>query len=1107
MKVSALSCQAIRSVGAPQSSSAHANPNGAGRFSLIFRPCSRLANTERNLSFRRAFLATLLPLFLAIAAHAQSAQLSGEVRDESKAVVPVAAITLRNLNTGIVRTTTTNANGMYVFTFIDPGNYKIIIEKQNFQTVIQTDIVLSTAQSAVLNFTLKLGPMSETITVNANAEHMPTDNPAVGLLVNRDFVESTPLNGRSFQDLIALAPGAVTSTNSVTGGFSINGQHDNSNYYTVDGVAANLNPNPSFQPAQWSAGTLSSQTALGTTQALVSVDALQEFKIQTSGYTAEYGRQPGGQIELTTRSGTNDIHGSLFDYFRNDALDANDWFAKQQGIPRQPERQNDFGGTIGGPVEVPMFFNGKDHTFYFVSYEGLRLTEPQFSGIRDVPTAAFRQFAASGLQPFLNSVPLPNVAGHLTNGDQCAASVGQTFSCTGEWAGGYSNPSDLDSISLRVDQVVGSKLQLFVRYFDTPSKQVNRSFGTQLAITKSSSHGWTLGTTERVSSNLVDELRFNYSASHGVSGNNPVAFDGALPYAKSLVIPPQYAPGSTPSQGQVVIIAPGAKSSQVPIAAYAEAVNQQQQYNLVDGLSFTRNTHTLKFGADYRRLMPLYNPAQYSSLFLLLSVAKIQQGVSDVAFIGASQKAHPIFNNLSLYAQDHWRLASRFTLDYGVRWEFNPAPGASDGLYPLALTTSSWVTTQLAPPGTPQYRTIYHNFAPRFGFAYQVGALASHTLVIRTGFGIFYDTGQAQGAEGYAAYPFRVSNVLSNISFPISAASIVPPPLNSPLVAPYPNINAISDPNLKLPYTEQWNLSADLGLSARNTLTVSYVGNVGRKLLFSQEYTNLSSVNPAFTDAVFVSNAGSSSYNALQVQDQGYVAPGLQLIASYTWAHALDNSSTDNNGFPPIRGNSDNDIRHVLNAALNYQIPGGGNNAFARALIKGWSVDSRFTAQTGYPVDVNQGSYLLPNSVSALIRPDLVPSAGVYLHNAPGALGGWALNPTAFSPVPTDPNTGAPLRQGTLGRNFIHGPGFWNLNEAVQRNFTLHERLRLIFRAEAFNIFNHPNAGNIDNCLCDSSFGQSHPPQQGGVPSIGVPNRLYATGGARSLQLLLKLQF
>ena len=1034
-----------------------------------------------------------------------TASLSGRVTDQQNAVIPDVEIEIRNVSTNVTQVTRTNGDGIYSFPALPPGNYLMSVRKQQFRTVSVTGIELHTQDSLARNFVLQVGSSAESVTVNANAEHMETDNPAVGLLVARTFVENMPLNGRSFQDLIALAPGTVSSVHGASGGFSINGQRSDANYFTVDGVSANVTVAPDNSSSNTSAvtGTLPSQTALNTTQSLVPVDALQEFKIQTSGYTAEYGRQPGGQIQFTTRSGTNELHGTLFEYFRNEALDANSWFNNQSAIPRQSEKQNDFGGTFGGPVVIPRLYNGTNKTFFFFSYEGLRLRLPQFNEF-DVPTAALRQFAAPGIQTFLNALPLPNGP---DNGDQCAASLDpkNTFSCTGQFRAGVSNPSTINSVGLRFDQSIGQRLQLFGRFASTTSSQTTRGNSiTELDKQSADSYLWTIGASARLSPNLLDEFRVNYTSVHGGVDSTLVSVRGSVPYAKSLVIPPQFASPGTSYANFFDFFPPNANSVFFP--TYKTEANKQRQYNLVNVVSWARADHLLKVGGDYRRLLPAWDPVQYEPVLIVQSAAAIQQGYADIAVVQAQQLARPTINNLSLYAEDHWKVTHRFTMDYGLRWEFNPVPGASDGIYPLAITTTNFASMQLAPKGTPQYKTTYKNFAPRLGVAYHLTNFGNHSLVVRAGGGLFYDTGEALAAAGYAGYPFSVIGpFLQNLPLPASPASLAPPGLNIPLVPPYGPLNGVSDPHLKLPYTEQWNLATDLALSSKNTMTFSYVGNAGRKLLFTNLYFPTNNQN--FSSGISITNnAASSSYHSLQVQDSGYIGKGLQLIGAWTWSHAIDDNSSNSNsnGFPPLRGNSDNDVRNVINLALNYQIPGKTSSRVGRALTQGWLFATRFTAQSGYPVDVFQGRYTSPIDGSTIpIRPDLVSGVPIYLHNAPDAPGGWELNKMAFSPVPTDPNTGAPLRQGTLGRNFVHGPAFWNLNTSLQRGFAIHEGLSLLFRVDAFNIFNHPNFGNVDSFLTDSTFGRPLP----SVATIGVNNALYATGAARSLQLNLKLQF
>ncbi len=474
----------------------------------------------------------------------------------------------------------------------------------------------------------------------------------------------------------------------------------------------------------------------------------------------------------------------------------------------------------------------------------------------------------------------------------------------------------------------------------------------------------------------------------------------------------------------------------------------------------------------------------------------------------------PVFDNLSIYAQDHWRVTSALSLDYGLRWEFNPAPAPSNGFYPASLTSSDLATALIAPAGTPPYKTTYDHFAPRFGFAWNAIPSTNHAFTVRGGFGLYYDTAQSTIGNAYTyQYPFTATRpAQQEVPLPLSNTALAPPALGAPLTIPYPYLAGLTVPDLTLPYTEQWNLSLDAGLSTRNTLTVSYVGNNGRKLLFTQNYGGAPEGNLNFANGLVVaSNASESSYNGLQVQDRGRIASGLDVVASFTWAHALDNASSDEPSFPPTWGNSAYDLRRVVNVALNYKSPGEGSTRWMRALTRGWLLANRFAAQSGYPLDLSQGTFTLPNGAQQEIIPDLVPGVPIYLHGAAADVNGepvpgnWRLNSEAFAPVPTDAD-GNPIRQGTLGRNYIRNPGFWVLNTAVERSLPIRDRLNLIIRLEAFNIFNHPNLGNPDTYLPDSTFGQL---VQGSVTTIGAANNggLYSMGSSRSLQISLKLQF
>lgn len=1025
------------------------------------------------------------------------ASLSGRVADHSGAVIQKADVTLKNLDTGVVLASQTNNDGIYSFPSVQPGSYVMRVQKQGFRSVDVTGLTLYTQDQLARNFSLAVGSASESITVSADTTN---DSPAVSMTVTRDFLENTPLNGRSIQDLIALAPGTVSDAYGL-GLFSVNGQRDDANYFTVDGVAANtgLNSNAGNGPGG-AAGVLPAQTASGTTQALASVDSIQEFKMQTANYDAEFGRQPGGQIEITTRSGTNDTHGSLFDYFRNEALDANSWTFNDFNIPRQPERQNDFGGALGGPLTIPRLYIGKDRTFFFLSYEGLRLKLPAVTQ-GDVPTEQFRQVAAPSLLVFLNSIPLPNQS---SAPDGCLQSQG--FSCGGLYLAGASNPQTVDSSSARIDHVVNERIQVFGRYAQSPSK-VSSINVSELDRTSNSSKALTAGVKVRIRPDLLSDLHFNYSSSRNDPSAVPIPVGGAVPYAESLLVPAPFDSNRYTSGSEFEFVDSNFTSYSLP--QYGIQRNTQSQYNLVGSLSWLHRKHSVVSGFDYRRLSPQLDPENYGSTTYLGSMQSVELGVADKVFVFHTAGGQPIFQNLSIFGQDSWNVTTRFNVSYGVRWEFNPPPGAADGKYPLALTTGDVSTATIAPAGTPQYHAEYHNFAPRVGFAYQVDQSPSHPVAFRSAFGIFYDTGQSLGAAGYQGYPFRVTKVVSNVPVPPSAAALEPLPLNFPLIPPYPLTYAY-DPHVSLPYTEQWTASLDVGVTSKNTATLSYVGNEGAKLLFTDQWGSVGfpGPNPSLASVYLVNNASSSNYNALEIQDRGYIAANMQVILSYTWAHARDNASTEflsYYGFGPFWGNSDNDIRQVFNFAVNYKVSGSQSSALLKALTSGWSTNSRLTIQSGSPIDVNQGFYQPPDGGPTVnIRPNLVRGASVYLHNVPDVLGGWELNSAAFSPVPLDPNTGAPLEVGNLGRNALHGPNIWNINTSVRRALRLRDQLILDFSADAFNLLNHPNPGGIDNNLGDGPgfFGRSF-----GAATLNSSNPLYATGSARSLQLMLRLKF
>lgn len=353
----------------------------------------------------------LIALFSISVAAAQSTHgtVSGIVLDPGGRAIPGADIQIVNDATGLRYPGATNGEGIYAVPNLPPGPYRIQVSKPGFKTLIKPDIVLNTQDALAINFTLPVGAASETVTVEGGSPLVQTESAAVSTVIDRQFVENLPLNGRSFNTLLQLTPGVViaqqpsgTAAGTAPGQFSIGGQRTDANSFTVDGVSANFGVNANgLYSGQSGTGSAQAFSALGGTSSLVSVEALQEFRIETSSFAPEFGRTPGGQVILTTRSGTNRLNGEIYEYFRNDAMDANDWFANHAGRPRAAERHNDFGGYLGGPI-------ARNRTFFFSSYEGARLRLPQTS-VTQVPYLNNTNCAPSAaVAPFLNAYPKPN---------------------------------------------------------------------------------------------------------------------------------------------------------------------------------------------------------------------------------------------------------------------------------------------------------------------------------------------------------------------------------------------------------------------------------------------------------------------------------------------------------------------------------------------------------------------------------------------------------------------------------------------------------------------------------------------------------------------------
>jgi Carboxypeptidase regulatory-like domain/TonB-dependent Receptor Plug Domain len=1030
-----------------------------------------------------------------LAAQSPNGTINGRVVDPSNGVIVGADVMAINDVTGVQHTTKTNAEGIYVLPNLPPGPYRLQISELGFKTIIKPDIVIHVQDALAINFTLPIGAASEIVTVEGGAPLINTTDASVGTIVDRKFVENVPLNGRSFQDLISMTPGVVTqSPNSspsvgAGGDFSVNGQRTESNYYTVDGVSANVAAGTGFgqfgeQPA--ASGSVPAGTALGTTQSLISVDALQEFRVQSSSYSAEYGRGPGGQFSLVTRSGTNDLHGTVFDYLRNGFFDANDWFNDSLGVPKSSLRQNDFGGTLGGPVLLPGLYDGKDKTFFFASYEGLRLTQPQPASSNVlVPDTFMRQQAPAALEPILNAFPVQTANG-IDFGTAAAPGLAQ-------FIGGYSLPSRIDSTSIRLDNTFGPKLSLFFRFGYTPSSVSSRgSLGSLSVLSQNSisTQTYTLGAVSQFSSGANNDFRLGYARSDSTIGGTLDNFGGATLTDLAAVF------GASASVGPsltMLIYVPGTGFSR--LQDNTASANRLRQWNLVDTFSIVSGHHQFKIGTDYRRITSPATQASPTIEGVYFGAQQVLSNLADIVLVEKQLSATPIFNETAVFFQDEWRATGSLNISLGLRWEVDPPPHGANGqdAYTLLGSLNDPGSLSLAPRGTSLWKASWYNFAPRLGLAWTARNTLGWETVVRAGGGVFFDTSNQVAASGFSDLGFSAAGQYFGAPLPATPAQLS---ITPSVTAPYTSVPIDAFPqHLQLPYTIQWNVAVQQAIAKKQTFTLTYLGAAGRRQSGAQQLS-YGSLNPNFETINYWRTGLTSDYDALQAQFQRSVSRSVSALASYTWSHCIDFGSSYIET-PVTRGNCDMDVRHNFQAGVTWDLPGVSGNRPAQELLNHWGLDSRLIARTAFPVTL-QGNYLIDptTGVGYYSNLDLVPNQPIYVYGSQYP-GGRAINPAAFSyPSGDDP--------GDAPRNFARGLGEWQINFGVRREFSIREKLRLQFRAEAFNILNHPNFGYVDPSLGDSTFGRALYMLNQNLSTVAPQ---YQQGGPRSMQFALKLLF
>ncbi len=986
--------------------------------------------------FRR-LLAILAVCSLPVSAQ-RYAGLYGRILDYFEGGIGQAAITVVNEETGFRRAAQSEPGGSYNIGLLTPGVYKITVRKEGFRSAVRFGVKLSSSAATRADFVLPVGSVEESITVYGNAPLLEQEDASAGRRLERDEVERLPLNGRGILTLLELAPGTnvTPATRGEAGQFTASGQRPNTNYFTVDGASANAGVTAGGLPAQSTGGALPALSAFGSLDSVISLDAMEDFKITTSTAVAELGRMPGATVAVTSRSGTNGLHGSTLYRFRDAVLNGNDWFANQAGFSRLPLRLHDVTQTFGGPLK-------RNRTFFFLSYQHIALRQP-YIWRQVVPSAEGRELAGEWALPLLKLYPAPN-RGTLAGG-------------TGEWVGRTVRPAALDTGALRLDHALTSRISLFARYNDSPSRN---QFGTIVVNRlRLRSRSLTLGVNARLGGRTTIDSRINESQAEADSEWNREGACSLRPLTEIFIAPP--APC-----GYLLRFSIGGVGQ---LSSGSEGRRRQRQFHLLNSLTFLRGTHKITAGVDFRRILALRRDATAG----LGLIADDVESLSDTRTLwiarSAAQNASVRLRELSLWLQDTWKVSPRITIAGGLRWEYSPAP-LPDGVS-YFLNSASNTVFSLHQRIWP---AAYRNFAPRFGAA--VRLTSSGNTMLRAGAGLYYDSSLSIATDVLNGGPLGTERFISSIHAPFST-----------------ELSYAFLPNLVLPKVVQWHVSLERSLGTHSAASLGYIGSEGLDLV--RRELGGSGSSPTSVIALTTNNAA-SSYHALEFQYRRRIASGLQALAAYTWSHSIDNDSSDAflmwaGSGGSDRGSSDFDVRHGFTGSASYAAP----------WMHGFTLDTTFRARTGFPITILQREEYLGISVANAFRPHYLTGVPIWIRD-PSAAGGRRLNPAAFL------GTAATV-QGSLGRNALTGFGMSQVDLAIGREFRFPEQLRLNLRVETFNLLNHANFGDPVRFLNSPLFGQSvsmlNMMLGTGSPGSGLAPALQ-TGGPRSVQISLRFQF
>jgi hypothetical protein len=1001
----------------------------------------------------RNSITVLTALSAATAAYAQigGASLIGYVHDPAGAAVAGAMVRVVNTSTNGSLDARSNELGYYEFPLLAAGRYRLEVEAQGFQKALSAAFDLNSGTRPRIDFKLVIGRVTESIEVVSAAPLVNASTTELGVVIDKNKVEALPLNGRNFIQLVGLQAGVLVSPPGAAGGrggVEFHGSPAQGNNLLLDGI------DMSFGENNGTAGDTASAGAAGSLINTVSVEAVQEFKASGSAFAAEYGRSTGGVLNITTKSGTNNFHGTLFEFLRNDKFDANSFFNNRSGLAKPPLRWNQFGGNVGGPIR-------REKLFFFFNYEGAIVRRnQQVTG--NVPTLLLLSQVNPSIRSSFGFLPAateatanPQVGFHRRN-DNRKNDESTTLS-RGDW-----NVSDGHRISLRYSY----NNQDFTTPLLTPS--LPRVFPLRF-------HNTVLQDNYTVSPAMFNELRLGF--------NRVDLF--------------RYEPGREAVPAWIQVAGVGISHPQVSYIHFIATT-----YTLADNFTWVRGKHTIKTGFEMRQVRSARNQGGQPTHMYNNIADLIADRANRIQVIFGGGKGLNTWNH-GFYVQDDWRISPRFQLNAGLRYEYFP---------PLQGGYSFSTSDPYGPyinPGDRMFAADRNNFGPRLGLVWD--PFGAQKLIVRAGGGVsyvptvpmaYYDLPFLHPKLPVVATLAPADIVGTSTAYPFPQAFVERISSNPDLFPPGLVITRRgADYNTRDGYAGQWNLSLQSQINPRTALQASYVGSRALKL-FTGRTLNL--VNPAtgrrprtdLADVVLSENSLRSWYHALQLQANQRMAKGLTLDFYYTYSKTLGYGAPDSTltfdgevqdgefNLAGSMGPKQTDLRHRWTLVHSWAVPFKfGKHPLAKALLDGWQLQGILGVRTGYPVNVQSGVDFVGNGRPAGQRPDILSGANQYVKDDSALI--W-FNTAAF-----DNNTPrAQRRFGNLGYNALRAPGAFNYDAAVHKHFNVAEGHRVTFRFEMFNAVNHRNLAGPNATVSNPNFG-----------------RILSASDGRIIQLALKYQF